>query len=1336
MIKNISRHGRLLISVFSFLLAFSSILGSLPTRILATEPVNRGVEVGTIDGNKVIGPKNQFDQMIIGGIQARLGATVSYIEINGIRDSRKVLGFADIDKQADRGWYYVYSPSPSDSYKDFDEALYWIQRFNGNSAHILGGNSNVYSRTVSNITNPSMNPYQAYNLAELATASGGAGYTIGDNLQPNGNGYISVGHFRTTPAPTGQVSTNKTAYQVNEQVTISANATDYSYYDRGILVWNLSVINKTTGKGYYAFETNREIADQSGYLPPVNETSSPKPFPWSQTYQYKPTEAGVYEVSLTITDRHHRARQGSPSMSTSTPYTSQFTVGDVPTDPGPDPDPDPPASCKRTTMDLRLEQENSSKEMSGVVSGGEGISVKDDTRIIATAKKAGTFKHNGMVMQSGSGNNRKVGITDAPASGTFTITYESDDGTECWQKTFQVRKGGEEEKDHCPIVIRSGTALKNGVTIEVAPNEEVTLIAKYTDAEGDQLAAKVKWDVIRPDGSIERLPGGYSDEKGRERWATWESDRLTLPFGTGKDSHDVILEKGKTYRVKLNYTGLLWEGRPECDWEITIKVRDSSCTITEQAKIKFKVYGEPPSEFPSGGAPLYDFMFDPFYKETFTKTADGYDMHMAVSANTAGTWYLEYEGRKVPIGQKRMADERQDVLLPDDFAVGEEMKLVFISETGCVREFSFTVLTYKRCYELLISMETVFGDQKWMRSVERGETIELGTSDFGNDGYALNLFTSEDTNYQVRWLDPDTGAWEYRRGSTNLPGSSKASEGHWLRLPQDKDTKEILSGLYIVEFYDDDNSTNQCDGHLFIRIGDAAPKGENLLIIKSSFAISPKQPQAAGTAGTITFQVKNAGSEEHDTKLAVRWESSPQETMLDVDRFKPGEVRTIQVPTQYPQQAENFIANINPGKNKPDNETIWTDNRAMWPVKLNGAPAIPDPPGGGGEFDGGEIGLEIYDSDNRQLQKLSLQADGVWEREPATIRVVIDQSKINEGFQKTQQEINSKISEYKSALEQSVSGEGIQNVTVTAQPGWISDAKSMAVYSPQQLDLKVSGPGTAQQWQVSSASTGGDYLYTGTVVPTQTTWREELQSQKYKAEINGFVISMDYSIQFELAYDSCSTGDDGEETCEPQSQSKTMSGRYTITVKGGERLFEVFEPNATGSLRHTSEWSEYHARDRYPNSQPLDYYAGERILTQVELQARHRHPVSGQYPVVVAAQAWISETGKRQTALQSSLSLKATSPQLWRGPTYSVSKLGERETGVDIPLMGDKQRGFQKDSTYTVHYFVQFRFGASKGFPTFNKSARQGHGPGDYRIAFRIIANAWERQGIRNHTTQ
>ncbi|MBU8713537.1 ABC transporter permease [Brevibacillus parabrevis] len=1283
-------------------------------------PNLHGIAVATVDLNKELAPEGQYDILTISGIEGQLGATISQIEINGVIDSNRVLGFADTNKKADRGWYFV----------DNTEAPAWINRLDGNPNYILGGNANVYSKKISAVEAINFQPYQAYNLAELATASGGAGYTIGDNLEPNGNGYISVGHFRTTPQPTGQVSTNKTKYEVNEQVTISANATDYSYYDRGILVWSLSVVNKTTGRGYHSFVSNEEIRDQSGYVPVVSETSTPKPFVWTNSYQYKPVEAGLYEVTLTITDRHHRSRQGSPSINVSTPYTYQFTVGDAsPIDPKPPVDPEP-SGCKRTTMDLRIEEEKTVRELLRVADQGETITVEKYATIIATAKKPGSFTKNGVAMQTGSGDNRKVGITEAPESGTFKIAYTSEDKTECWEKSIAVKRGGQ-GVDQCPIVMVNGKALSSGATIELSPGEEIRFKSTYRDAAGEVNPASILWDVTKPDGTVETLP--RRDKGDRAGWVTYNSDTFRLPY-TDEVGEGVTLDKGKTYRVKLNYNQALWRDRPECDWQITIKIRDISCSIAEQERIRFKRYGEQPSQFPPGGESFSDFKFIPFYKENFTLTPEGYQTHMRVAASSSGTWYVERNNERKPLGQKLGASEQQAVVLPEDIEVGEQIKLVFISETGCIREFVFTVQGYGRCYKMLISMETLSGQEAWTRPIQRGETIRLQASDFPDKRYDLMLFTSEDTKMNTQWLDPVSLEWKFSRDGRSLPSDKLPVESHWIRLPDDDVTDEVLPGLYMVAFYGESNET--CDGYIFIEIeGADTTDKENLLILKESFAIAPKQPQAAGTTGVITFQIKNAGKLKHDTKLAVRWDSSAKETMLDVDGFKPGEVRTIKVPTQYPQKSEDFIAHLNPAQNQPENETNWADNRAKWPVKIVGG-NIPQPPGGGEDYEGGEIGLEIYDSDGRQLQKLRVHADGVWEREPAKIRVVIDQTKINEGYQKTQQQINQKILDYTQQLEKSVSGEEIKNVKVTANPGWIADAKSLAVYTPAMLDLQVTGPGVPEQWQVASTSMGGEFVYTGTTVPTQTTWRQVLQNQKYKAEINGFVITMNYKIDFALSYDVCTKDEDDNETCEAQQAGSTMTGRYTITVKGGERLFEVFEPNATSSVLHTAEWAEYHGRDRYPDSTPLDFYAGERILARVELQDRHRHPVSGQFPLIASAKAWISETGRRQTSLQSLLDLRAISSQRWGGPSYAVAKLGQRETGVDTPLMGDKQYGFEKGASYEVYYQVQFRFGVNKGFSYWNKTTGQGHEHADYRVPFRIIANAWERQGIRNHSTQ
>lgn len=1369
--KILLKHRKVLFSVLSFFLLMG-LLAIHPNHVDAS-PNPHNIQLATIDSQKMLVPDGGYYKMQITDISGVLGATISQIEIDRAMDSARVLGFADTDKKADRGWYFV----------DGNEASYWIGRFGGNPNYILGGAANVYSKTVTALGIPSsvFQPYQAYNLAELAAASGGAGYTKGDNLVPDGKGgYISVGHFRTTPQPSGGVTTDKNKYNVNETVTINANATDYSYYDRGIFVWSLSVVNKTTGRGYKSILSNKENRDPSGTVPTVNETSNPPGYTWAfKNAEYKPTEPGLYEVSLTITDLHQRSRQGSSSISVSKPYIAQFTVGDVTPPEKPDPEePEPGPACSigstSTRIDVQVVGDKDIKDHKSIPSGGSDIAVEKNADITLFAKKPGTFKMNGVTMSSGSGGNRKVGSGGIGSSGRVKVVYTSDDGTDCWEKYFRVESPDGE--DSCPIVTLSASSVRNGETIEIMPFDTLNFKAKYTTKYGDSSDASLKWDVTLPNGKIYTLPVQESDNG---RWGPYNASSLKLPYGRTSEPYNVQFERGKTYKLKLNFDGTKWKDRPECEWEITIVVKDASCTIAEQKKVSFLVHGEPPLPFSpegekmNGSASSGYTLTDPVYIKYFTESGNQFDTNMSFSSRVSGTWYLKIGGEKTALTDKLAADEQFRLMLPSTVDVGDEIVLLFESETGCFGEVKFTIETDKKCWDIMVSVEYRWIDNKqeviWKKDIKRGETIKMAADEIP-DKYSFRMFFSDDSQYSMRWFDPATGNWERKRNGESLSSSNKSNNSHWALFPKD-DNGHMLEGLYKVQFYS--TQSDGCDGHFFVQIGEGDPKpdpdGENLLIVKSSFKIDPKSPQAAGTEATITFDVKNAGKLTHDTKLAVRWESSAKETLLDVDGFKPGEVRKITVPTKYPQQSEDFIANINPSKNKPDNETIWPDNRARWPVEVTGGgkpptkpdPNPPDPEGPGGNHDGGEIGLEIYDSDDRQLEKLQLNADGVWEREPAKIRVVIDQTKINEGFRKTEQAINQKITEYKAQLEQSVSGDNIKNTVVTATPGWISDAKSMAVYSPSMLDLKVTGPGTPQQWQVSSASTGGDFIYTGTIVPTQTTWRQVLNGQKYKAEINGFVITMNYSIQFDVSYESCSETEDEdgnkEEVCEPKSLSKNMKGQFTITVKGGEREFEVFEPHFTLTLHKTPEWAAIHAKDEYKNSKSNDWYAGEAILTHVNLEPRDRHPVSNKYPVILSATSWMREQGGVAAWMKRSkvkehpywhevkLPLVKESETVWAGQKRDVPDpnrpgkylLKNREKGVDNGVgrhnkagsitLGDMWYGLQPGESYGVQAQVDFKFGVTKGQIPFEKGTVLGSQANDYQKTISIIDNALSR---------
>ncbi|MEJ8544230.1 ABC transporter permease [Brevibacillus borstelensis] len=1271
-----------------------------------------------------------------------MSLTIADVQYSGATNgSGKVANYSKASTKVDNGYPIV----------DLAEARDWARLFNGNPSFMTSSNG-LYGGS---ITEGGGREYTGYLLAKVAEMSGGRGNPHSyRKAQSHEKGvYVGVTSFTTTQRPDGSIKTDKTKYEVGQTVTITAQGKDYSIYNRGLKVLNYYIYNLDTGQTEKAFHEAITDYPISGA---GNGSGQSVTFPQKT---WVPTKAGNYEARILFTDSHARNTKNAPAVDgQGVAYAAPFVVGEPLPPPGngdggKEPDPPPPTGCKKTTMDIRIEGENNDTERQSVPSGGDSERVEKDARVVFTASKPGTFTYNGVPMPSGYGNNRKVGVMYAPSSGSFKVSYASDDGTLCWDKQFQAFSSND-KYDSCPIVRVNGDVISRDGVIEVMPGESLNFVATYKDSGGDTQPFHTTWIVTPPNGNEKEIPLGEGDDG---RIHPYISNHVSLPYRGPGRSYDIPLERGKTYKLSLELKRTNFEKRPECEWTVTIKVKDTSCTIDEQKRIGFKAYGEPPSVYPPAGESVYNGLKS-MYFSNLTATGDGYDTHTDLSADVAGSWFIKDGDSNKPLSGKLQTNERFRLILPETIDAGDEVTLVFISDRDCVVEMTFPILSDRRCYILTAKITGGKYDDNtvWSKPVGRGETIEMKPEQWVDPWHAFTLRAEDKIDFILYYFDPKNKSWERKRDGKWLPNSNHAKIEQTIIFPMDPDTDHYfpLPGFYKVEFFAQDRTVADCDGFFFVQIGEGTgvpkPEGENLFIIKSSFAITPGDPQEPGTEATITFDVKNAGKLEHDTKLAVRWESSDKATMLDVNKFKPGEVRKITVPTKYPQKSQYFIANINPDRDKPENETVWPDNRAQWPVRVIGEPGDPDdpdepkepeippPPVGGGDFDGGEIGLHIFDSNGRELQNLEVHVDGVWEREPTKIRVVIDQTKINQGFDQVKREINQNIATYKSQLLQAASGEGIKNASVSVSPEYIADAKSLAVYNPAMLDLKVSGPGTPQEWKVSSSSMGGDYTYAGTIVSTETTWRQVLNAMKYKAEINSFVITMDYNVQFILSYDICSKskGAEGEETCRSSTVNQAMTGRYTITVKGGERQFGVFEPNAKGVLRHTSDWQEYTARDRYPANKPDDFYAGERMLTHVILEPRHRHPVSGLYPDITAAKSWISETGLRNTTLQSTLSLNKTTPILWQGPSYSVPKLGVREMGVDTPLMGDKQKGFKKDAAYAVYFSVQFRFGVAKGFAFPSKQNGQGHEPADYRVPFAVTANAWERQGIRNHTTR
>jgi hypothetical protein len=674
---------------------------------------------------------------------------------------------------------------------------------------------------------------------------------------------------------------------------------------------------------------------------------------------------------------------------------------------------------------------------------------------------------------------------------------------------------------------------------------------------------------------------------------------------------------------------------------------------------------------------------------------------------------------RVPLTGHLEADERFRFIAPMDieYYFGDTVELVFISDRGCWRYVRFPLRGESQCFT--IDVDTKIANDI---PVKRGGTVQIQHEDIIMPYRILKFSTSVYTEYNLYIFNEKTQRWDMDYNGKDLADSGGPEKNHQMWFPEDPKTKKSVEGLYKVVFYANHDSFKNCNGYFFIQVGGRA---ENLVIVRESFSISPNMPQDAGSAATITFDVVNQGRVVHNTRLTVQWENAPAPTYLDVNNFQPGETRKISVTTVYPPKSQHFIAHINPHADMPPDETNWNDNRARWFVSVTFKPP-------GGNRDGGQMSIKIYDSDNRLI---SGPPDGVWERETARMEVTIDQAKIDAAFAAVDAEINKaigeKISEYYSKYSDSV----YEAVSVTAAPpAWNSKTNPLTQW-PSSITLAVNGPGIDQTYLLNPKLQTQSNFYAGTTVPTETTWLTTLQAEKYQVAVERFIIHVPYEVQFEVTYKICDEVN-GIKTCSSGTETSSIANIFHIVVKGDQTQFEVFEPNAKGDLRHTAEWSEYHSRDRYPASRFYDFYAGERILTRVQLEERHRHPFSGKHPTILSAQAWISEIGQRDTLLQSVLPLQASSSTFWSGAPQMVAKLGAREAGVDIPLMGDKQRGFQKGSSYAVYFRVQFSFGVTKGFTFPDKSALRGNDLADYRTPFAIIANAWERQGIRNHTSR
>lgn len=520
------------------------------------------------------------------GFREKMSLTIADVQFSGATSGNgKVANYSKASTKADNGYPIV----------DLDEARDWARLFNGNPS-FMTSNNGLYGGS---ITEGGGREYTGYLLSKVAEMSGGRGnpYSYRAAQSHEKGVYVGVTSFTTTQRPDGSIKTDKTKYEVGQTVTITAQGKDYSIYNRGLKVLNYYIYNLDTGQTEKAFSeaiTEYPISGEG------NGSGQSVNFPQKT---WVPTKAGNYEARILFTDTHARNTKNAPAVDgQGVAYAAPFVVGEVPPPPGEDngggKDPDPPPTyCKKTTMEIRIEGEKNDTERQGVPSGGDTERIERDARVVFTASKPGTFSYNGTPMQIGSGNNRKVGIMYVPSSGSFTVKYVSDDGTLCWDKQFYA--GSPNDKyDSCPIVKVNGDAIPRGGVIEVMPGESLKFVASYKDSGGEAQPFHTTWNVTMPDGRERVIP---LDEGDNGRVRPYVSDHVSLPYRGPDRSYDIPLERGKTYKLSLELKRTDFEKRPECEWTITIKVKDTSCTIDEQKRIGFKAYGEPPSYYPPTG---------------------------------------------------------------------------------------------------------------------------------------------------------------------------------------------------------------------------------------------------------------------------------------------------------------------------------------------------------------------------------------------------------------------------------------------------------------------------------------------------------------------------------------------------------------------------------------------------------------------------------------------------------------------------------------------------------------------------------------------------------------
>ncbi|NGQ96208.1 hypothetical protein G3578_13660 [Brevibacillus sp. SYP-B805] len=1334
--------------------------------------------VGYVNDQKVV--KGAHPVIISSFPGQEFGAIYTTVHVYRKQDSGpdigitgKALAFANLSEQADAGYVFV----------TINDAKQWIKVLNGNETNVF---NKVWAVTITD--KESGQSYQAVNLAEVAYHSGGQGLTMGDGLTPISGGYKKDDYFVATQRPKGNPMPNggigvdvdraSRKYNIGETVTITTSATDYSIYDKGINPILISVVNKTTGDGYKSIansttftyvpekagtyevtytmndrhmRSNRESADSTASTPytttfevvaatctPLTATlkisgeadktlyssgTEPLPkgintitliFPQPGTLSVDESPQGTGTTFSNIFISESTYISFTPSNSTYCTWSKTFKAESEPVEENCD----YIINVSTTTTTGRGELYNVPYASDA---NGPAVALENGTDSISlSADINGKFYINGSTTQIPSSSPKTALLESFPRNGsTFTLLFKSDDGTECWVKKFYVKQLPNEIS--CPSVTiqgHGGRALDGAVIRTINLNEEVTFTATYQDEEGDTEDAAVYWKMTKPDGKTVRYMGQNDDGRiGSEVKANFvrtnrESRDGMFAFDqVGTYTMEIYFVKQDGDDPEVNYEPTKTWIEKGCSWKVTIIV-----TECYELNIYARVNGDFREMIRNNEKTEYTLSLPP------GSTSNDIRFTLRDSDNTPekGNWMLRKANDVVPIATMNNDDEFSFTLSDKSSYVvtvrtqqGDEWceKTIYINQTSC--------------------------DALTLEGRVNGSPMDVtGTGESGSP-YRIKITSGKD-NDVLLWMDHNGTnvtsniTWTLKRGGSTIATSTNPTFNRTLADSTQTYTLEVsvqINGYTCTKYIVFEKTVGpSCDdvyvhffdsqsGQITYNVGHSAAKTIAVASKLDRFVLmTSNKPDTLETdRGAISYDVTWNGPLPNQAIGFEEW-------YYEIDDVPPG------------------TYTINGTITDPDFPSL--DGCSFtFTLIVTGGGTPPEGGGGGpgGPVDGGQMLIRVYDSANRLLDTPN---DGVWEREPARIEVTIDQARIQAAFQTIDSQIASAIESKKAEFISQYADDRYENVVVTADPPvWNGQTNPMTRW-PASVGLSVDGPGINQTYQLSPSLQTQSNLYTGTVTPTSTTWLTALHPQDYVVTAEGFDITVPYQIEVTVSYQACEEEDpdpdDSEppvKTCTPGTDSATLTGTFTIHVQGAQTRFEVYEPNATGYLAHTAEWAEYHARDRYPNSQPNHFYAGERILTRIQLDPKHRHPVSGRYPEIAAASAWISETGQRSTLLQSILALQAASPILWNGPQQLVPKLGLREMGVDTPLMGDKQRGFKKDASYAVYFRVQFAFGVSKGYAYPDKNSLQGHYQSDYRLPFVIIANAWERQGIRNHTS-